>query len=94
MAMTSIYTGANGTPTLAVEDTPEGRDAQDILETWKIVTVGRVVDVEIGVRTNLEEFQEIVCRHPYPGRMFSSDGFWPDKTQNCSRRDRHEAENP
>ena len=72
MAMTNIYTGANGTLTLAVEDTPEGRDAQDILETWEIVTVGRLADVEICVETDLEEFHEIGRRHPtslHPGNI-------------------------
>lgn len=33
MAMTNVYTGAHGTLVLANEDTPEGRDAQRVIET-------------------------------------------------------------
>jgi hypothetical protein len=72
MAMTNIYTGANGTLTLAFEDTPEGQDAQAVIETWEIMTVGRVTDVTIYVKTDLEEFHEIGRRHPtslHPGNI-------------------------
>ena len=64
MAMTNVYTGANGTLTLAFEDTPEGRDAQAIIELYETMTVGRVVGVEICVQTHLEAFHEIGRRHP------------------------------
>lgn len=75
MAMTNVYTGANGTLSLAIEDTPEGRDAQSILETYEIVTVGRVTGVEICVQTDLEAFHEIGRRHPtslHPGNIWIS----------------------
>jgi len=75
MAMTNVYTGANGTLSLAIEDTPEGRDAQAILETYEIVTVGRVTGVEICVQTDLEAFHEIGRRHPtslHPGNIWIS----------------------
>lgn len=75
MAMTNIYTGANGTLTLANEDTPEGRDAQSIMETYELTTVGRVTGVEICVQTNLEAFHEIGRRHAtslHPGNIWIS----------------------
>jgi hypothetical protein len=76
MAMTNIFTGANGTLTLAIEDTPEGQDAQAILRAYdEMLTVGRVSDVEISVQTDLEEFHEIGRRHPtslHPGNVHIS----------------------
>jgi len=73
MAMTNVYTGANGTLTLAFEDTPEGRDAQAIIELYETMTVGRVTGVEVCVRTDLEAFHEIGRRHPtslHPGNIY------------------------
>lgn len=75
MAMTNVYTGANGTLSLAIDDTPEGRDAQAVIETYEIVTVGRVTGVEICVQTDLEAFHEIGRRHAtslHPGNIWIS----------------------
>jgi hypothetical protein len=75
MAMTNVFTGSNGTLTLADEDTPEGKDAKAVLDTWELRTVGRVTDVEICVQTDLEEFHEIGRRHPtslHPGDIHIS----------------------
>jgi hypothetical protein len=73
--MTNVYTGANGTLTLANEDTPEGADAQAIISTYEITTVGRVTGVEVCVQTDLEAFHEIGRRHPtslHPGNIWIS----------------------
>jgi hypothetical protein len=64
MAGTNVYTGSNGTLTLATEDTAEGKDAKTVLDFFALTTVGRVSDVEVYVRTDLEEFHEIGRRHP------------------------------
>jgi len=64
MALTEVFTGAHGTLTLANEDTPEGKDAQAVIETWEIQTVGRLNDVEVRVDTALKEFYEVGRRHP------------------------------
>jgi hypothetical protein len=64
MALTDVYTGAHGTLTVANEDTPEGRDAQAVVETFEIQTVGRLTDVEVRVDTALKEFYEVGRRHP------------------------------
>ncbi|VAW30271.1 hypothetical protein MNBD_CHLOROFLEXI01-3954 [hydrothermal vent metagenome] len=72
MAMTNTYTGANGTLTLANEDTPEGQDASAVVNTYGITTVGRVTGVDICVQTDLEAFHEIGRRHPtslHPGNI-------------------------
>lgn len=63
MAMTRVFTGANGTLTLAHEDTPEGNDARSVMDTYEIQTVGRVTGVTVRVDTQLEEFHEIGRRH-------------------------------
>lgn len=75
MAMTNVFTGANGTLTLAFEDTPEGQDAQRVIELYQITTVGRVADVEVCIQTDLEEFHEIGRRHAtslHPGNIHIS----------------------
>jgi len=75
MAPTNVYTGSNGTLTLADEDTPEGRDAKAVLDTYELRTVGRVNQVEICVQTDLEEFHEIGRRHAtslHPGDIHIS----------------------
>lgn len=64
MAMTNIYTGANGTLTLAFEDTPEGKDAKAVVDLYQMQTVGRVTGVEIRVETDLQGYYEIGRRHP------------------------------
>src|SRR5919197_469696 len=61
MPSTNVFTGSNGTLTLAGEDTPEGRDA---------TTVINFSGIEVAVQTDLEEFHEIGRRHPtslHPG---------------------------
>lgn len=75
MAMTNVFTGANGTLTLADEDTPEGRDARSVVDAYELRTVGRVTNVEICVQTNLQEYHEIGRRHPtslHPGNIHIS----------------------
>ena len=64
MAMTNVFTGANGTLTLAVEDTPEGHDAKAILDAYELQTVGRVTEVQVHVDTEVAEFFEVGRRHP------------------------------
>ncbi len=65
MALTDVYTGANGTLFLAGGDGPEGADATAILDlaSYTIADVGRVTNVELHVDTDLEEFHEVGRRH-------------------------------
>ena len=75
MAFSDVYTGANGTLTLAGAGTSDGSDEGAILETYTIeggAAVGRVTGVEIHVETDLEEFHEIGHRHAtslHPGNI-------------------------
>jgi hypothetical protein len=75
MAMTNVFTGTNGTLTLADEDTPEGRDAKAVLDLYELRTVGRVSNVEVRVQTDLTEYHEIGRRHAtslHPGDIHIS----------------------
>jgi len=72
---TNVYTGSNGTLTLANEDTPEGADAKRVIDLYEITTVGRVSGIQVAVHTDLEEFHEIGRRHPtslHPGNVHIS----------------------
>jgi hypothetical protein len=68
MAMTNVYTGANGTLLFAPDNTkaPEGADANALLaqQMYDLTQVGRVTGVTIQVSTNLEGYYEIGARHP------------------------------
>jgi hypothetical protein len=75
MPNTNVYTGSNGTLTLAEEDTPEGKDAKAVTDLFDLQTVGRVTGIQIAVMTDLEEFHEIGRRHPtslHPGDIHIS----------------------
>jgi hypothetical protein len=75
MALTNVYTGSNGTLTLANEDTPEGADANIVISAYQVQTVGRVTGIQICVQTDLEEFHEIGRRHAvslHPGNIHIS----------------------
>jgi hypothetical protein len=72
MAMTNVFTGANGTLTLADESTPAGVDAKAVMDVYELRTVGRVTQVQVRVSTELEQFYEIGRRHPtslHPGAV-------------------------
>jgi len=64
MALTEVFTGAHGTLTMAGANTPEGADAQAVVDTFAIQTVGRLSDVKVRVDTALKEFYEVGRRHP------------------------------
>jgi hypothetical protein len=75
MPQTNVYTGSNGTLTLADLDSPEGRDARTVMTHFELQTVGRVIGIEVAVHTDLEEFHEIGRRHAtslHPGNVHIS----------------------
>jgi hypothetical protein len=64
MANTNVFTGGDGTLTLAPLDTPPGQDAEAIVARYEIQqAVGRVTGVRVAVETDLKEFFEIGFRH-------------------------------
>jgi hypothetical protein len=63
--MDNVYTGANGTLTLAPDNSPEGKDAKTAWGAYsKTPDVGRVTGVAICVTTDLREYYQIGQRHP------------------------------
>ena len=64
MANTNVFRGSDATLTLASEDNPEGLVAQEIIEFYNLSPVGRAVNVEVNVQTELELFHEVGKRHP------------------------------
>ena len=65
MANTNVFRGSDATISLAATDPnlPEGATASEIIEEYEISTVGRAVDVEVFVNTDLKAFHEIGRRH-------------------------------
>ena len=70
MAMTNVFTGANGLLQLVPDNNPnsapEGQDAGVLIDKqmYDLATVGRVTGVEIHVNTDLQGYYEIGRRHP------------------------------
>ena len=64
MPNTNVFRGSDATLTLANEDTPEGQAAQEVIDFYNLSPVGRAVDVEVMVQTELELFHEVGKRHP------------------------------
>jgi hypothetical protein len=63
MPNTNVFRGSDATLTLANEDTPEGQVAKEIVEFYNLSPVGRAVNVEVNVQTELELFHEVGKRH-------------------------------
>jgi hypothetical protein len=75
MPNTNVFRGTDATLTLAVEATPEGAAAEEIITLFQLSPVGRASNVEVFVRTELESFHEIGRRHPValrPGNIHVS----------------------
>jgi hypothetical protein len=64
MPNTNVFRGSDATLTLAVEDSPEGQVANEIIEFYQLSPVGRATNVMVQVETELELFHEIGKRHP------------------------------
>lgn len=75
MPNTNVFRGTDATLTLAVEASPEGTAAEEIITFYQLSPVGRASNVEVFVRTELESFHEIGRRHPValrPGNIHVS----------------------
>jgi hypothetical protein len=75
MPNTNVFRGTDATLTLAVEATPEGQAAEEIINFFQLSPVGRASNVEVFVRTDLETYHEIGRRHPVslrPGNIYVS----------------------
>jgi hypothetical protein len=65
MPNTNVFRGSDATLTLAPSDAtlPEGAAANEVIEFYQLSPVGRATDIEVYVRTDLEEYHEIGRRH-------------------------------
>ncbi len=63
MVNTNVFTGADGSISLAAPAGPEGEAAQTILEANELLTVGRVQDVQVEVSSDVRAFHEIGQRY-------------------------------
>lgn len=63
MANTSVFTGADGSLTLSTPPGPEGEAAQGIIDNYETVSVGRVQDVKVQVRSEVKAYHEIGQRY-------------------------------
>ncbi len=64
MANTNVYRGSDGAITLSVEQTEEGTKAQGIIDEYELTTVGRAINVEVTVTSELKPFHELGQRYP------------------------------
>ncbi|MGD1855301.1 MAG: hypothetical protein ACFB2W_13740 [Leptolyngbyaceae cyanobacterium] len=63
MANASVLTGADGSLTLSTPQGLEGELAQGVLESYDLLTVGRVQNVKVEVRSDVKAFHEIGQRY-------------------------------
>lgn len=64
MANASVFTGADGSISLSASQGTEGGKAQDALDTYQLISVGRVQDVRVEVTSAVKAFHEVGQRYP------------------------------
>ena len=63
MAISSVFTGADGSLTLSAPDGPEGEIANEVMAQYDLISVGRVQDVNVKVHSDVKPFHEIGQRY-------------------------------
>ena len=63
MPNTNVYTGADGSLSLAPGQGPEGEKANAVISAYNLLTVGRVQDVKIEVQAEIRAYNEIGQRY-------------------------------
>ena len=63
MANTRVFTGADGSITLSTPQGTEGEAAQQIIADHDMISVGRVHDVKVEVKSAIRPFHEIGQRY-------------------------------
>lgn len=63
MANTSVFTGADGSITLAAGQGIEGEKAQEVLTAYDLISVGRVHNVHVEVHSEVKAYHEIGQRY-------------------------------
>lgn len=63
MANTSVFTGADGSITLGTSPGAEGDKAQEVLTAYELISVGRVQNVRVEVKSEVRAYHEIGQRY-------------------------------
>jgi hypothetical protein len=63
MANTRVFTGADGAITLSAAQGPEGEAAEAVISTYDTISVGRVQDVRVEIRSDVKAYHEIGQRY-------------------------------
>ncbi len=63
MANTSVFTGADGSITLSTPEGTEGEKAQEVIDEYEVISVGRVQNVNVEVHSDVKAFHEIGQRY-------------------------------
>ncbi|MBN1931251.1 MAG: hypothetical protein JW786_06545 [Desulfobacterales bacterium] len=63
MANTNVFTGADGSITLSTPEGTEGEKAQEVLTDYDMISVGRVQNVSVEVKSDVKAFHEIGQRY-------------------------------
>jgi hypothetical protein len=63
MANTRVFTGADGAITLSAAQGPEGEAAQAVITDYDTISVGRVQDVRVEIRSEIRAYHEIGQRY-------------------------------
>lgn len=63
MANTRVFTGADGSITLSVPSGTEGERAQDMINAYEMISVGRAQNVTVEVSSELRVFHELGQRY-------------------------------
>lgn len=63
MPNVSVFTGADGSITLSVPQGTEGEKAQEVLDAYEMISVGRVQNVKVEVHSDVKAFHEIGQRY-------------------------------
>ena len=58
MANMSVFTGADGSLTLSTPEGSEGEKAQEVIDAYETITVGRVQNVAVNVTSDVKAFHE------------------------------------
>jgi hypothetical protein len=63
MANARVFTGADGSITLSTPQGAEGTAAQAVIDTYQLLSVGRVFQVKVEIHSDVKEFHEIGQRY-------------------------------
>ncbi len=64
MPNTNVFTGADGSITLAGPQTDEGAKAQETIDAYQLTPIGRAIDVRVEVTSDIKPFHELGQRYP------------------------------